>query len=166
MQRKDFANYWKVENRELINSGDGPYATSDLEYGNIELLAEYKIAAGADSGIYLRGCPQIQIWDYTQKPMGAKHKPFLGSGGLYNNIINTKDPLILADKPIGQWNSFRIKQIGSNTSVWLNDKLVVDNIEMENYWDRSKPLPKKGPIMLQTFGKETRWRNIMVREID
>ena len=36
---------------------------------------------------------------------------------------------------------------------------------MENYWDRSQPLPARGPIMLQTHGGEIRWRNIYVREI-
>jgi hypothetical protein len=36
---------------------------------------------------------------------------------------------------------------------------------MENYWDRPKPLPAKGPIMLQTHGGEIRWRNLFVREI-
>jgi hypothetical protein len=36
---------------------------------------------------------------------------------------------------------------------------------MENYWDRTQPLPAKGPIMLQTHGGEIRWRNLFVREI-
>jgi hypothetical protein len=49
--------------------------------------------------------------------------------------------------------------------VWLNDKLVVDGNPLENYWDRAKPLPAKGPIMLQTHGGEIRWRNLFVREI-
>ena len=72
---------------------------------------------------------------------------------------------MLADKPFGEWNSFRIRQIGAKTWVWLNDKLVVDGAPMENYWDRLTPLPDKGPIMLQTHGGEIRWRNIYVKEI-
>ena len=76
-----------------------------------------------------------------------------------------RDPLVLADKPFGEWNAFRIRQIGARTWVWLNDKMVVDGAIMENFWDRSQPLPAKGPIMLQTHGGEIRWRNIFVREI-
>ena len=72
---------------------------------------------------------------------------------------------MLADRPFGEWNQFRIRQIGDRTWVWLNDKLVVDGAVMENFWDRSQPLPAKGPIMLQTHGGEIRWRNIFVREI-
>ena len=38
-----------------------------------------------------------------------------------------KDPLVLADKPFGEWNHFRIIQVGARTTVYLNDKLVVDH---------------------------------------
>ena len=72
---------------------------------------------------------------------------------------------MLADRPFGEWNQMRIRQIGDKTTVWLNDKLVVDNAVMENYWDRSKPLPVRGPIMLQTHGGEIRWRNIFVKDL-
>jgi hypothetical protein len=167
--RDDFANHWRVENGELVNSGTGPYATTDQEYGDIELLIEYKTVPKADSGIYLRGRPQVQIWDVNQKyePKRAERNPHLGSGGLFNNTPRTpgRDPRMLADKPFGEWNAFRIRQIGARTWVWLNDKLVVDGAVMEDFWDRSKPLPAKGPIQLQTHGGEIRWRNIFIREI-
>ena len=169
-QRDEFPKHWTVEDGELINRGTGPYATTDGEFGDIELLVEYKTVPHADSGIYLRGTPQVQIWDKTQifDPAKPDRKPHLGSGGLFNNTPNTpgRDPLVLADKAFGEWNSFRIRQIGARTWVWLNGKLVVDGNAMENYWDRTQPLPARGPIMLQTHGGEIRWRNIFVREIN
>ena len=61
-------------------------------------------------------------------------------------------------------NSFKIRQLGSRTWVWLNDKLVVENATMENYYDRKSPLFAKGPIQLQTHGGEIRWRNLAIRE--
>ena len=168
-QRADFPKHWSVENGELVNDGHGPYATSDEEFGDIEMLIEYKTVPKADSGIYLRGTPQVQIWDCHQvfDPKNPNRKPHLGSGGLFNNTPGSpgRDPLVLADQPFGEWNQFRIRQIGDRTWVWLNDKLVVDGSVMENHWDRSKPLPSKGPIMLQTHGGEIRWRNIFVRDI-
>jgi hypothetical protein len=168
-QRADFLKHWTVEKGELVNQGTGPYATTDAEFGDIELFIEYKTVAKADSGIYLRGTPQVQIWDRNQvfDPKRPDRKPHLGSGGLFNNSPRApgRDPLVVADKPFGEWNSFRIRQIGARTWVWLNDKLVVDGAVMENYWERSKPLPDRGPIMLQTHGGEIRWRNIFVREI-
>lgn len=169
-QRDEFPQHWKVENGELVNAGTGPYATTDEEFGDIELHIEYKTVPHADSGVYLRGSPQVQIWDINQpdQPKNPDRHPRLGSGGLFNNTPNTpgRDPLVVADKPFGEWNTFRIRQIGAHTWVWLNDKLVVDGNVMENYWDRTKPLPEKGPIMLQTHGGEIRWRNLFVHTID
>ena len=165
--RDEFASHWRIENGELVNDGTGPYATTDEEFGNIELLIDYKTVAKADSGIYLRGTPQVQIWDFTKEGGKWDRNADKGSGGLFNNAKGAPGqlPLVLADKPFGEWNAFRIRQVGDRTWVWLNDKLVVNGAVMENYWDRTKPLPAKGPIMLQTHGGEIRWRNIFVRDI-
>ena len=162
----DMLKRWRADGEELVNDGEGRYATTVKDYGNFELLVDYKTVAGADSGIYLRGCPQVQIWDYTDKSkfeIGADK----GSGGLWNNSPGTpgKDPLVKADRPFGEWNHFRILMVGSRVSVWLNQQLVVDHALMENYYDRSAPVPARGPIQLQTHGGEIRWRNVFVREI-
>ncbi len=168
-QRADFPSHWRVENGELVNAGTGPYATTDEEFGDIELRLEYKTVAKADSGIYLRGTPQVQIWDLNQvfDPKKPDRRPHLGSGGLFNNTPGApgRDPLVAADKPFGEWNAFRIIQQGDVTTVWLNGRLVVDHAKMENYWDRARPLPSKGPIMLQTHGGEIRWRNLFVKPL-
>ncbi|HTK78187.1 MAG TPA: DUF1080 domain-containing protein, partial [Gemmataceae bacterium] len=122
----------------------------------------------ADSGIYLRATPQVQIWDHTDERQWRNGSD-KGSGGLWNNSRGApgKDPLVLADKPFGEWNKFRIIQVGERTTVYFNDKLVVDHARMENYWekDRKNPLFRTGPILLQTHGGEIRWRNMFVREI-
>jgi acetyl esterase/lipase len=168
-QRQDFAKHWTVNGGELINNGEGPYATTEESFGDIELFIEYKTVAGADSGIYLRGCPQVQIWDKNQvyDPKNADRKPHLGSGGLFNNKPKTlgRDPIMVADLDFGKWNQMKIRQVGARTWVTLNNKVVVDGAVLENFWDPSRPVPEKGPIMLQTHGGEIRWRNIFVREI-
>ena len=165
-QQAELVKHWTVQNGELVNDGFGPYATSDKNYSDYELVIDYKTVAKADSGIYLKANPQVQIWDYTETAkfnLGADK----GSGGLWNNTkgADGKDPLVLADKPFGEWNKFKIRQLGARTWVWLNDKLVVDNATMENFWDRKTPLFASGPFQLQTHGGEIRWKNIAVREI-
>ncbi len=167
--RKSTGEHWRAENNEIVNDGHGPFLTTDKSYGDFELLIDYKTVAKADSGIYLKATPQVQIWDSTDE---AKFKigADKGSGGLWNNPQGAagKDPLVLADKPFGQWNKFRIRQIGSRTSVWLNDQLIVDHATMANYWAKGSNLPliASGPIQLQTHGGEIRWRNVFVREIE
>jgi len=163
----DIQKHWTVQNGELVNDGGGLYLTTDKDYADIELLVDYKTVPLADSGVYVRGTPQIQIWDFTKEGGKWNIGADKGSGGLWNNSAGApgKDPLVLADKPFGQWNRLRILQTGARTSVWLNDKLVVDHAILENYWDRKQPLFPKGPIQLQTHGGEIRWRNIFIREI-
>lgn len=164
--------HWKIKNGELVNDGHGLYLTTGKDYGDVELLVDYRMLPLGDSGIYLRGVPQVQIWDYTEEkkfPLGAN----LGSGGLWNNEKGSpgKDPLVKADKPFGEWNHFRIVMVGSRVSVWLNDQLVVDHAILENYFDKKKPADQRlpilpaGPIQLQTHGSEIRWKNVFVRPI-
>jgi len=160
----DMLAHWKAEGDELVNDGKGKYATTEKEYGDIELTLEYNMAPLGDSGIYLRNVPQVQIWD----PANAKEKKNgadKGSGALWNNNGAGKFPLVLADKAPGEWNTLRIVMVGARVSVWLNGKQTVDHAILENYYDRKVSVPAKGPICLQTHGAPIRWRNVFVREI-
>jgi len=149
--------HWKVENGVLVFDGKGDNLCTVKDYGDFELLVDWKILPHGDSGIYLRGSPQVQIWDATDHPEG--------SGGLYNNKIHPSKPLKCADKPVGEWNRFRIRMVGERVSVWLNDELVVDNVVMENYWERDKPIYPTGPIELQNHGNTLYFKNIFIREL-
>ena len=162
----DVNMHWRADGAELVNDGKGRFLTTIKEYGDIELLVDYKALPLGDSGIYLRGVPQVQIWDHTN-PAEFKNGADKGSGGLWNNSAGApgKDPLVLADKPFGEWNHFRIVMVSNRVSVWLNEKLVVDHAVLENYYDRKTAIPDRGPIELQTHGSEIRWKNVFVREI-
>ena len=162
----DAVEHWTVENGELVNDGHGVFLTTDQSYRDFEFLIEYKTIPEADSGIYLKSNPQVQIWNHQDTELSPGQDK--GSGGLWNNSPGAagKDPNEIADRPFGEWNSFRIVQVGARTSVWLNDKHIVDHATMENYWDRKMPIVPAGPIQLQTHGGEIRWRNIRVREIE
>lgn len=183
--------HWSVQNGELVNDGKGLYLTTDKDYGDFELMVEYKMLPLGDSGIYLRGLPQVQIWDYTEEAkfkLGADK----GSGSLWNNKGEEgKFPTKRMDKPFGEWNTFYIKMIGERVTVTFNGEVVVNNAPMENYFANAKlgykafgkpgepkkeepkkpngfmvdPAFPKGPIQLQTHGSEIRWRNVFVREI-
>ncbi|MGB2821020.1 MAG: DUF1080 domain-containing protein [Phycisphaerae bacterium] len=146
--------HWNIEDGTLVFDGkDGPLCTGK-DYGDFELFVDWKIHAGGDSGIYLRGTPQVQIWSRKE-----------GSGGLYNNQKNPSKPLLCADNPPEQWNRFRIRMVGERVWVWLNGELVVDNTVMENYWQRDKPIYPTGQIELQNHGSTLWFRNIYIREI-
>lgn len=164
---ENIQQHWRAEDGVLVNDGHGLFLTTLKNYGDFELRLEYKTVPLADSGVYLRAIPQVQIWDSTEKAkfnLGADK----GSGGLWNNKNGQpgKNPSVLADKPFGEWNQMHITMVGERVSVKLNGKLVVDHAQMDNYFNRAQPIPRTGPIQLQTHGGEISWRNIFIREIE
>ncbi|MCL2727156.1 MAG: DUF1080 domain-containing protein, partial [Bacteroidales bacterium] len=153
---------WSVHNGILVFDGPGyDNLCSEEDYGDFELYVDWRIDKRGDTGIYLRGSPQVQIWDNAMTNVGAQ----VGSGGLYNNRRHPKDPLLVADNPINEWNSFYIKMLGEKVTIYLNGQLVTDNVTLENYWDRSLPIFERGAIELQAHTDRVEFRNIYVREI-
>ncbi len=173
--------HWSVKDGVLTYDGTGQSLCTAKDYGDFELYVDWKIPPGADSGIYLRGTPQIQIWDPWDPrkkdgtlPVDArewveqyKNGRNLGSGSLWNNKRTKNTPLVLADKTPGEWNTFLIRMVGDKVSIWLNDKLVVDRTELENYWDKEgrEPLPRADQIELQHHGSELYFKNLYLREL-
>jgi hypothetical protein len=153
--------HWSAKNGELAYDGKADSLCTERDYADFELQVDWKIGPGGDSGIYLRGSPQVQIWDTALTSVGAQ----VGSGGLYNNQKNPSKPLVAADKPVGEWNRFVILMVGERVSVYLNNQLVVNNVTLENYWDRKIPIFPTGQIELQHHGNPIFFKNIYLREI-
>ncbi|MBE0675454.1 MAG: DUF1080 domain-containing protein [Bacteroidales bacterium] len=158
---KKMLENWSVRDGMIWFSGTGDNLCSVKKYGDFEMLVDWKITKNGDSGIYLRGSPQVQIWDTSRTDVGAQ----VGSGGLYNNQIHQSKPLVVADNKVGEWNSLRILMEGEVVSVWLNGILVVEKVIMENYWDRSIPIFPSESIELQAHGTDLAFRDIYIREI-
>lgn len=155
---------WIVEDGILLFTGKGDNLCTEKQYGDFEMLVDWKLYPGPepDAGIYLRGTPQVQIWDTARVNVGAQ----VGSGGLYNNQKNPSKPLKVADQKVGEWNTFRIRMVGERVSVWLNGELVTDNVILENYWDRSQPIFPIEQIELQAHGSKVAYRDIFIKEIE
>jgi len=152
---------WYVKDSILNFSGDGENICTIKQYRNFEMYVDWKILKDGDAGIYLRGSPQVQIWDTARRNVGAE----VGSGGLYNNDVHQSKPLKLADNAIGDWNNFHIIMKGDKVTVYLNGVLVVDNVVMDNYWDRKQPIFPKEQIELQAHGNHIFYRDIYLREL-
>jgi hypothetical protein len=151
---RKYLPHWTVKDGILTYDGKGQSLQTAKDYGNVELYVDWKIEKKGDSGIYLRGNPQVQIWDNPE-----------GSGGLYNNKKHPSKPLKFADKPVGQWNTFHIIMKADRVTVFLNGVKVVDDTPLENYWERGQPLPARGPIELQHHGDRLWFKNIYIKEL-
>lgn len=119
-----------------------PDGTHKLDENGKEILTP---TPNADSGVYLRGTPnaQVNIWCWP-----------IGSGEVYGYRMN-KDmpaavragvtPKVCADKPVGEWNTFRITMKGDRLTVVLNDQKVLDNAQLPG-------VPETGKFALQHHG--------------
>ncbi|MDA7916247.1 DUF1080 domain-containing protein [Verrucomicrobia bacterium] len=130
------------------------------DYGDFELSMDWKIYEGGDSGVYLRGSPQVQMWADP-----------VGSGGLFNNKINASLPNVRADFFPGSWNRFHIVMVDDKVMVLLNgtavtwDKKKRDGIIMENFWERDKAIYPFGSIELQAHKDVVQFKNIFLRSL-
>jgi hypothetical protein len=158
---ENMRKHWRVEDGALVFDGKGRSLCTAKDYGDFEMYVDWKISPKGDSGIYLRGSPQVQIWDTALTNVGAQ----VGSGGLYNNKKNPSKPSAKADRPVGEWNTFWIKMVGDKVWVKLNDQLVVDGVVLENYWDANQPIFPTGQIELQNHGNTLWFKNVYIKEL-
>ncbi|PRD56908.1 DUF1080 domain-containing protein [Sphingobacterium gobiense] len=161
---KKMRDSWRAVKGELVFSGEGDNIATVKQYGDFEMLVDWKLDPNGkepDAGVYLRGTPQVQIWDIARTNVGAQ----VGSGGLYNNKKHPSTPLKVADNALGEWNTFKIRMVGEKVWVWLNGELVVDNVTLENYWDRNQSIFPVEQIELQAHGSQVWYRDIYVKEL-
>jgi Domain of Unknown Function (DUF1080) len=171
---EDVMPHWTVVDGVIVHDGKkgkwGWNITPTKDFGDFELYVDWKIEPKGDSGLYLRGQPQVQIWDSDTLGDNLKEDRGKGSGGLWNNPKDDKygagqKPLVKADRPVGEWNTFHIIMKGEKVTVFLNGKKVVDESPLANFWEKGKPLPATGPIELQHHGDKLWFKNIYVREL-
>lgn len=165
---KTAGEHWKVQDGVIHCDGKGGVSLQTVkDYANFELMVDWKIEKNGDSGLYLRGQPQVQIWDSENTPGAKGADKNSGSGGLWNNPPGDKAkiPLKKADKPVGEWNTFHITMVGDEVTVKLNGEVVVDKGKLPNYFEKGKPLPASGPIELQFHGDPLWFKNIYIKEL-
>ena len=157
--KTDLPGYFKTEKL------GGDNICTESQYKDFEMYVDWALDPNGkepDAGIYLRGTPQVQIWDTARVNVGAQ----VGSGGLYNNKKYESKPSVVADNKVGIWNSFYIKMVGDKVTVFLNGVKVVDAVTMENYWDRKQPIFPVEQIELQAHGSKVYYRDLYIKRLE
>lgn len=158
---KGMREHWFVRDGALFFDGfKGGYSMATAkDYKDFEMWVDWRIlSVQGDSGLYLRGSPQVQIWD-------AHNQWGIGSGGLYNNQKNPSRALKIADRLPGSWNTFHVVMKGERVTVELNGEKVVDDTVLENYWNRKIPIFPVEQIELQCHGDPIEFKNVFIREL-
>lgn len=182
---KDFAGWWalngKIENWKVEDGiivtpmTGGGWLSSEKEYGDFILKADWKITPGGNSGIGLRypkegGSPHLTGVEIQLLDDGAeKHKnlkPYQYTGSVYG----ISPPTQRVAKAPGEWNRIEIKCQGPIIEIKINDQLVnrVNGDEITKAEEGGMPLsqrPRQGHVGFQAYGPRSEFRNIEIREL-
>lgn len=149
---------WTITEGAMTNEAKANNLISKHQFENFRLLAEYKIEAKSNSGIFLRGRYEIQIVD----DFGREASP-LGHAALYSRV----SPVTNASLPPGQWQALEATIVGNRLTVTLNGRRVLDNIVIEGITggalDSREASP--GPIMIQGDHGKVSFRRLTVTPI-
>jgi hypothetical protein len=183
------SNGWVIKNGELSvvpsqdSNGGGDIVTID-DYADFELMVDFKIAVGANSGIkyfftkYKKGGMlglEYQILDDAVNPdakLGINGNRLCGS--FYDMIPPSANRKV---KPVGEWNTARIISKGKHVEHWLNGVKIVEFDRESEAFIKALTQSKykdvvpsfgsvtKGRILLQDHGSEISFRNIKIKKL-
>ena len=184
----EVTNPWVVENGTLAALGKGDdangYIVTDKQYENFELVFDWKISPGGNSGVfyhvverprvavpYATG-PEYQIVDNIGFPGELEDWQMAGA----DYAMYPVDPAKLKLKPVGKWNNSKIVFDNGHVEYWLNGVKIVEFEAWSDDWFERKNsgkwddyseygLAHKGVFALQDHGDRAWYRNMKVREL-
>lgn len=174
------AQGWTIDGGALhvMAGGGGGDLVTARQFGDFELRFEWKVAAGANSGVMYRVTeelgtpwqtgPEYQVLDDAQHPDGKDART--AAAALY--ALSAADGKTL--RPVGEWNEARIVVAGWHVEHWLNGTKVVD-LDLASAAARAKiaaskfgAMPKfatatSGHLCLQDHGDDVWFRSLRIK---
>lgn len=183
-RRDDVPAAWRVEDGALAfvpGEGEGGDLVTRDTYGDFELELEWRVAPGANSGVFYRGtedepwiyqtAPEMQVLDNAGHADGAS--PLTSAGSNFGLHPASGD----VTRPVGEWNRARVVARGDHVEHWLNGTKVVEYELGSPDWERRVADSKfaawpgygqarEGHIGLQDHGNRVWFRNVRVRRLE
>jgi hypothetical protein len=165
----DGTKSWLVENGMMINrleknnrqetTGHGTDLMTEAKFRDFVFRFEYLVPPGSNSGLYLRGRHEIQIFDDY-----SKGKPEMGGNGA---IYSVKPASLFASRKPGQWQELEARIVGQKITVILNGVKIHDEVECPRgtggHLDEN--LDQPGPILIQGDHGEVAVRNVRIKPL-
>jgi len=160
-------NGWSVENGVLENNPVHAEKKEHTQYGNLRtrdtfedfnLTLDVKIPEGGNSGVYLKGLYEVQVYDTYGKELDSHHM-----GALYSRIT----PSVNAEKPAGEWQQLDITLYKRHLTVILNGIKIIDNQAVKGITGGAMTSDEftPGPIYLQGDHGQVWYRNMVLTPI-
>jgi hypothetical protein len=172
----DATKQWRIEDG-AITSGSlekkqphNDYLATTKEFGDFELTLKWKLEGTegfVNGGVQFRSkrlAPPSHEVSGFQADLGAGYDGALYDNARRNKVLlrPTKEVLAKAQKPVGEWNDYRIRAEGARIQIWLNGVQTVDYTETE------PDIATTGIIALQIHGNSyaiARYKDIAITEL-
>lgn len=151
---------WTVDSGAMTNLEAAKDIATVTDYNDFELTLEYKTVKEGNSGVFLRGRIEVQVFDSY-----GKETPDTGDDGA---IFGQFPPKVNASKPAGEWNSLEIRLVRDTITVKHNGQIVQDNVKLSKVCGGALPggLLDPGPIRLQGDHGKVWYRKLKLRPIE
>ena len=162
-RRDEGKRSWSTQNGMLVNvlgkDEHGTDLVSERQFRDFVVRYEFQVPPGANSGFYLRGRHEIQIFDDFKSG-----KPELGGNGA---IYNVKAPSVFASRRAGQWQQAEVQIVGQKISVILNGVKIHDQVDCPSGTGSQLDdnIDQPGPILLQGDHGSVGFRNIRIKTL-
>ena len=140
---------WKVEDGVIkLSGGNSPHLASQREFADFDVRLQWRAMRDKyNSGFFIRsgrnvGANQINL---SQSAVGK-----LMSGGQGGDAV----PKL--QKPVGEWNDWRVLAVGDRVTFWCNG---------ERAWEVVGFKDRRGYLGLQAEGAPMEFRNIRIKEL-
>ena len=160
---------WKFENGVLSNAlgrkpngkwagGGANIMTKRADFTDFKLEYDVRVPKDSNSGVYLRGRYEIQVFDsYGKKPAAQN------MCALYGRIV----PSVSAEKPAGEWQHVCVVLYKRRVTVTLNGVTIIDDQPVGGPTggaiDAVETVP--GPIYLQGDHSDADFKNMFLSPV-
>jgi len=154
-----YKSEWRAEDGTLANPVESDNLYTEKEFENFQLHIEFKLPKGGNSGVFLRGCKEVQLFDSFGKAKLGEDD----CGGIFGKL----PPAVNAARPAGEWNSLDVTIVGRKITVVLNGKTTVDGKVVDGVTGGqiNEEEDKPGPLMLQGDHGAVWFRNLWLKPI-
>ena len=133
--------------------------TKRTDFTDFKIEFDVRVPAGCNSGVYLRGLYELQVFDSYGQPVDCHNM-----AAIYGRIT----PRIAAERPAGEWQHVSAILCDRHVTVELNGKRIIDNEPVEGVTGRSltTDVMAPGPIYLQGDHTDADYRNMILTPIE
>jgi len=150
---------WRIKDGVLFSPTASDNIYTEKTFEDFAIHLEFRIKKAGNSGVFLRGRKEVQIYDSHGKAKLDNTE----CGAVFGKVA----PSVNACKPAGEWNTLDVTMVGRKVTVVLNGKTVVDGkvINGVTGWGLDNNEDKPGPIMLQGDHTPVWFRNIWLKPL-